>query len=80
VNCEGRVFFLKTTPLHSAFWIGDEDKNEVFTYPAIAERVKAVEVDRLKKNKAVNKLAARPHQFIEFKGDEAKKIFVPIVS
>jgi len=42
---------LKTTPLHSAFWIGDEDKNEVFTYPAITERVKAVEVDRLKKIK-----------------------------
>jgi len=31
-------------------------------------------------DKAVNKLATRPHQFRERKGDEATKIFVPIVS
>jgi hypothetical protein len=62
-------------------WISDADKEDALTYPAIASRIKAVEADRLATDdKAVNKLASRSHQFREFKGDEAKKIFVPIVS
>lgn len=62
-------------------WISDEDKDEALSYPSIAKRVHAVEADRLAtEDQSVNKLAKRPHQFREFKGDESNKIFVPIVS
>jgi len=62
-------------------WISDNDLKDALSHPAIAVRVKNVEYDRLATDdKAVNKLAARPHQFREFKGDETQKIFVPIVS
>lgn len=62
-------------------WLSDADREDALTYPVIAARVRSVEMDRLStEDKAVNKLAAKPHQFREFKGDEAQKIFVPIVS
>jgi len=62
-------------------WISDDDLQDALKYPAIEKRIKQVEIDRLATDdKAVNKLAARPHQFREFKGDEDAKIFVPIVS
>ena len=62
-------------------WISDEDKDEAMSYPSILKRVKEVESDRLAtEDRSVQKLASRAHQFREFKGDESRKIFVPIVS
>jgi hypothetical protein len=62
-------------------WISDDNKEEALTYPSIFQRVRQVEADRLETtDQSVNKLAKRPHQFREFKGDESQKIFVPIVS
>jgi hypothetical protein len=66
--------------LRYCLWIPDEDREEAASHPAIAERIKQVEQDRLAtEDKSVNKLAKRPHQFREFKGDDSRKIFVPIV-
>ncbi len=62
-------------------WIADERLDDAASYAAISSRIAAVKRDRLgTDDKAVKKLASRPHQFREFKGDDAKKIFVPIVS
>ena len=62
-------------------WIDDTELLEVSKIPEVRERIAAVKRDRLETDDAaVNKLASRPHQFRERKGDEAVKIFVPIVS
>ena len=51
------------------------------TFAAVSDRIDSVRRDRLGTDDvAVNKLAARPHQFRERKGDEYRKIFIPIVS
>jgi hypothetical protein len=62
-------------------WIPTEELEEVMAFPEIASRVCSVRTERLQtEDKAVNKLAPRPHQFREFKGDERAKLFIPIVS
>lgn len=62
-------------------WLDDEDIEKARFFPSVAARIDAVRRDRLDtEDKAVNKLAARPHQFRERKGGECRKIFVPIVS
>jgi hypothetical protein len=63
-------------------WLTDADLDSVVPrFPPIASRIASVKNDRLAtEDKAVNKLAARPHQFRERKGDESQKLFVPIVS
>lgn len=62
-------------------WISDYELNDARRHPEILARMKSVEADRrATHDKAVNKLAARPHQFREFKGHERHKVFVPIVS
>lgn len=62
-------------------WISDDDLADALSHPEIADRVDSVRRDRLDTNdKSVNKLAKRPHQFREFKGDESRKLFVPLVS
>ena len=62
-------------------WIADDEVREVSQYAAVRERIESVRCDRLETDDAaVNKLAAKPHQFRERKGDDASKIFVPIVS
>ncbi|WP_300532422.1 DNA methyltransferase [Maricaulis sp.] len=62
-------------------WISDEQYDEALIYTDVRERIESVREDRsVTDDKAVNKLAARPHQFRERKGDDASKIFVPIVS
>ena len=62
-------------------WISDDERDEAFNFHEIESRITAVKRDRLATtDKAVNKLASRPHQFRERKGDEEWKIFVPIVS
>jgi hypothetical protein len=62
-------------------WIDDTELLEVSKIPEVRERIAAVKRDRLETDDAaVNKLASRAHQFRERKGDEAVKIFVPIVS
>ena len=62
-------------------WIADDEVEEASQFAPVRERIQSVRFDRLETDdKAVNKLAARPHQFRERKGDESSKIFVPIVS
>ncbi|WP_209322301.1 DNA methyltransferase [Brevundimonas sp. AJA228-03] len=62
-------------------WIADGEWSDVSRFPEIRDRVESVRRDRTETDdEAVNKLAARPHQFRERKGDERRKIFVPIVS
>jgi hypothetical protein len=62
-------------------WIGDDEVDEICQFPAVRERIQSVKRDRTEtEDEAVNKLAAKPHQFRERKGGEAFKVFVPIVS
>jgi hypothetical protein len=62
-------------------WISDEEVAQANSFEKVKSRIESVRLDRTETtDKAVNKLAARPHQFRERKGDEASKIFVPIVS
>ena len=62
-------------------WIDDESVAVSRTFAAVSDRIDSVRRDRLGTDDvAVNKLAARPHQFRERKGDEYRKIFIPIVS
>lgn len=65
----------------SCLWISDNDLAEALEYEAISKRIESVRQDRLlTTDKAVNRLAARSHQFREYRGGELFKIFVPIVS
>lgn len=62
-------------------WLEDSEVDEACAYGDVAKRIENVRKDRLAtSDRAVNRLAARPHQFRERKGDEGQKIFVPIVS
>jgi hypothetical protein len=62
-------------------WIADDELDEAFKFDVVKARVESVRSDRLATtDQAVNKLAAKPHQFRERKGDEDSKIFIPIVS
>jgi hypothetical protein len=62
-------------------WIADEEVEMVNRFPSIRERIQSVRSDREETDdEAVNKLASKPHQFRERKGDERSKIFIPIVS
>jgi len=76
----GSTEFINGDPRY-CLWLGDDDVALARRFPSVASRIDAVRTDRLAtEDKAVNKLATRPHQFRERKGDEATKIFVPIVS
>ncbi|MBV2149803.1 hypothetical protein KRZ98_16270 [Sphingobium sp. AS12] len=67
--------------LRYCLWIDDSEVEYARRFPAVCERIDSVRKDRLETtDEAVNKLAARPHQFRERKGDDGRKIFVPIVS
>ena len=62
-------------------WISDDELPQVSSIAAVRQRIEGIRRDRLETgDAAVNKLAQRPHQFRERKGDEPAKIFVPIVS
>ena len=62
-------------------WIGDDEVDEVYQFEEVQKRIQSVRKDRLETDDiAVNKLAAKSYQFRERKGDDAFKIFVPIVS
>lgn len=62
-------------------WIDDVEVEMARSFPEVRERIESVRRDRTETDdEAVNKLASRPHQFRERKGDEPFKIFVPIVS
>ncbi len=62
-------------------WLDAESLAFANTFATVRSRIESVRMDRLNTDdKAVNKLAARPHQFRERKGDDPFKIFVPIVS
>lgn len=62
-------------------WLDDGDLEQVQKFPEVQQRIESVRLDRTEtEDAAVNKLAARPHQFRERKGDGNRKIFVPIVS
>jgi len=61
-------------------WLDNQDLAQAVSFDAVAKRIDAVRKERLATtDKAVNKLAARPHMFRERKGDETSKIFIPIV-
>lgn len=67
--------------LRYCLWIDDAEVEIAEQFPAVKTRIQEVRTDRLETtDAAVNKLATRPHQFRERKGDDARKIFVPIVS
>ena len=62
-------------------WIADDELDRAKQIPQVARRIESVERDRhASKDKAMARLALRPHQFRERKGDESAKIFIPIVS
>ena len=62
-------------------WIADNELPQVGAIDAVRQRIESVKRDRLAtEDVAVNKLAQKPHQFRERKGDDRAKIFVPIVS
>ncbi|REE24708.1 type II restriction/modification system DNA methylase subunit YeeA [Winogradskyella pacifica] len=62
-------------------WISDNELEEAISHSSILNRINSVKKDRLEtKDKAVNKLALKPHQFREYRGTEKFKIFVPIIS
>lgn len=62
-------------------WLSDEDLVNAEKFVDVRDRISSVKADRLEtSDKAVNKLASKPHQFRERKGDGAWKILVPIVS
>lgn len=62
-------------------WLDDDALQIVCQFPDICSRIESVRNDRLETDdSAVNKLANRPHQFRERKGEESKKILIPIVS
>ncbi len=62
-------------------WLNDEDLKIAMQIPDVRHRIEAVRRDRLEtEDDAVKKLADRPHQFRERKGDELRKILIPIVS
>lgn len=65
----------------SCLWLDDDDLEIAVQVPDVRLRIEAVRRDRLEtEDTAVNKLAARPHQFRERKGEEQRKILIPIVS
>lgn len=62
-------------------WLDDADVSVANQFSSVRERLDSVKRDRLgTEDASVNKLASRPHQFRERKGDDQCKIFVPIVS
>ncbi|HXP51775.1 MAG TPA: type IIL restriction-modification enzyme MmeI, partial [Bacteroidia bacterium] len=62
-------------------WLDTEDLKVAEIFPEVRRRIESVRIDRLETDDiAVNKLAGRPYQFRERKGDASKKIFIPIVS
>ena len=62
-------------------WISDNELATSNLFDKVRLRFNSVRQDRLETDDAsVNKLANRPHQFRERKGDGSFKIFIPIVS
>ena len=62
-------------------WLDDASLQTADQFPEVRRRIEAVRKDRLEtEDAAVNKLAHRPHQFRERKGEEQRKILIPIVS
>ncbi len=76
----GSTEFINGKERH-CLWIDDDEIDEASQVTSVADRIDQVKHDRLETDdRAVNKLASRPHQFRERKGDEEMKVFVPIVS
>ncbi len=62
-------------------WLDDDSLKLIELVPEIRGRIETVRQERLATSDvSVNRLASRPHQFRERKGDGRRKIFVPIVS
>ena len=62
-------------------WIADSELDVIDNYPDVVNRIESVRIDRLSsEDKSMKKLALRPHQFRERKGDESVKIVIPIHS
>jgi hypothetical protein len=62
-------------------WLDEGSLNVVERFREVQVRIESVRKDRLETDDvAVKKLAVRPYQFRERKGDRELKIFVPIIS
>ena len=62
-------------------WIGDDEVEEACQVEEVQNRIDSVRHDRINStDKSANKLAKKPHQFRERKGDNLFKLFIPIVS
>ena len=62
-------------------WLSDDSLDGVMALAEVGARIDSVRAERsATSDKSVNKMALRPHQFRERKGDGKRKIFVPIVS
>ena len=62
-------------------WLDDDSLNVAQAHSGVRKRIESVRSDRLETDDtAVNRLAEKPHQFRETKGDNKRKIFIPIVS
>ncbi len=60
-------------------WLEDEDVEYARTFKSVSNRLDEVERERLEtKDVAVQRIANRPHQFREKKGDNLRKLFIPI--
>jgi len=63
------------------FWIDDDQLETAIGVPSVAERVEAVKQTRLKsRDKSLNKLAARPHQYRDRNVAKDHFIIAPTVS
>lgn len=60
-------------------WLEDSNVEYARGFPVVAQRLDAVAKERSEtKDVSVQKLAKRPHQFREKKGDTSRKFFIPI--
>jgi hypothetical protein len=60
-------------------WLEDSDVEYARSFVDVARRLDAVAAERFEtKDISVQKLAKRPHQFREKKGDSSRKFFIPI--
>ena len=67
--------------LRYCLWIDHSELDTALKFKQVKNRIESVRQDRLAtKDKSVNKLALKPYQFREYRGNERRKLIIPIVS